>query len=239
VSDDFELSNGEIRVRGTKGGIYPIKVPDGLSDLAFRTTIAGIYTFFIDKGMLPTVDDLYQRYPQYPKKTYAIAFTTPELREALAYRGISWTEDTGLSLEQQSVLMILSNPADRRTLANKLRVLGVPMPRYQAWLKQALFAQHLNKQTKLAYEEFLPNMRTALIGNAVDGDQKAIEMVFAMTGEWNPNALAVQDSKAVVMAVIEAVIKRVEDKAIRESIMEDVQSALLAYNISNVRSLEA
>lgn len=238
MSDDFELSNGTIRVRDRDGGIYPIKVPDGLSDLAFRTTVAGIYTFFIDKGMLPTVDDLYQRYPQYPKKTYAIAYTTPELREALSYRGIPWAEDTGLSLEQQSVLMVMSNPADKRTLANKLRVLGVPMPRYQAWLKQPLFAQHLNKQTKLAYEEFLPNMRTALIGNAVDGDQKAIEMVFAMTGEWNPNAMAVQDSKAVVYAVIEAVVKRVSDTATRKAIMDDIQAAMLAYNVSNVKSLE-
>jgi hypothetical protein len=238
MSDDFELSNGTIRVRDRDGGINPIKVPDGLSDLAFRTTVAGVYTFFIDKGMLPTVDDLYQRYPQYSKKVYASAYITPELREALSYRGIPWNDETGLSMEQQSALMVLSNPMDRRQLATKLRALGVPMPRYQAWLKQPLFAQHLNKQTKLAYEEYLPNMRTALIGNAVEGDQKAIEMIFAMTGEWNPNAMAVQDSKAVVYSVIEAVVKRVLDPEVRKGIMDDIQASMLAYNVSNIKSLE-
>lgn len=238
--DNYEIEEGRILVRSKKGEVRPVQTPEGFSDFAFRTTIAGIYTYFTANGRVPTVDDLYHEYPQFPRGTYAAIFLTSELKEALSYRGIAWDDEAGLSLEQHSALMVLSNPGDKRSLAAKLKTLGVPMARYQAWLRNPLFKQHLNKQTKDAYSDFLPTMRTALVGNAMDGDQRAIELVFAITGEYNPNAQGVQDARAVVMTVIESVIKHtINHPELRQSILADVQASVVAFDVMNQKTLEA
>jgi hypothetical protein len=125
-------------------------------------------------------------------------------------------------MEQQTVLLKLADPFDRRGLAGKLKDLGVPMPRFQAWLKQPLFTELYNQHTKNNYEEALPAIRQRLIGNAEAGDQRAIELVFAMTGEWNPNQQHLEDARTIVLKVVEAIIRHVKDAKTREAILSDV-----------------
>lgn len=236
---DIERIPGGIRVRSeSDGGITVVHTPQGFSDLAFRTAVAGIYTYFMNNGRLPTVDEMFKAWPDLPKKTYAGLFLTEELREALAYRGVAWDSEVGLSLEQQSVLQLLSDPTDRRMLGAKLKQLRVPMPRYQAWLKQPLFAEYLNKQTKAAFVDFLPSIRTVLIGNALAGDDKAIERIFAMTGEWDPSAKTVEDARAVVMSVIESVVMHVKDPEVRKAILSDTQAAVTSFSVLNTHAIE-
>lgn len=241
MSKVFDITaEGQIEVRKPGGGVGVVSTPAGFSPASFRTTVAGIYTHFVREGRLPTAEELHKQWPAYPKTTYAKLMLTEELVEALAYRGVQWNDKLGLTLEQQTALMMLSNPLDRRSLATRLKELGIPMPRYQAWLKQPIFASHLNRVTKDAYADHLPMMRQALISNALNNDQKAIEMIFAMTGEWNPAQQSVQDSKAVVLSVIEAVIRHVTDPDTRRAILADVQAAVVSFDVTNPqRSLES
>lgn len=236
----FDLSTEipGITVRTERDGIQTIPTPVGFSSVCFRHTVAAVYTYFTNHGTLPSVAELHKAWPDYSVKTYASLFLTPELKQALEYRGVAWNSSLGLTLEQQNVLMLLADPTDRRNLGTKLKLMGVPMPRYLAWLKNPLFAEHLNKVTKAAYEDFLPAIRQVLVGNALNGDDKAIERIFQMTGEWNPAAQSVQDSKQVVMSVIEAVIRHVTDLDTRKAILADVQAAVVSYDIVQPRSLE-
>lgn len=224
MSREFDLTaDGQIEVRKPGGGVGIVPTPQGFSSMSFRDTIAGIYTHYVREGKLPTVDELHKQWPKYPKTTYAKIMLTEELVTALAYRGVQWNDKLGLTLEQQTALMMLANPLDRRALSTRLKELGIPMPRYQAWLKQPIFAQHLNRVTKDAYADHLPMMRQALISNALNNDQKAIEMIFAMTGEYRPNDRAVEDARTVVMSMVEAITKHVHDPKVREAIMADVK----------------
>ena len=157
---------------------------------------------------------------------------TLEFREALHHRGIQWDAKDGSSMEQQTVLLKLSDPFDRRGLASKLKDLGVPMPRFQAWLKQPLYNELYNQHTKANYEEALPAIRQRLIGNAEAGDQRAIELVFAMTGEWNPQQQHLEDARTIVLKVVEAIIKHVKDVKTREAILSDV--SLYAGTLSSM-----
>lgn len=238
MADNFELYEGGIKVRSPEGGVTPVSTPEGFTDLEFRTTVAGAYTSFRQTGKVPTVDQLFRAYPQMQRKTYAGIYGTRAFKEAMTYRGIELEEGTGLSLEQQHALLILADPTDRRTLAGKLKQLSIPGPRYQAWLKNPLFMEHLNKVTKEAYADYLPAIRTSMIGNALDGDDKAQERILAITGEWNPNAQSVQDAKVVVMSVIEAVIKHVTDTKTRQAILADVQASVVTFDVLNQKSLE-
>lgn len=220
--DEFEQFEGGVAVHLPNGDIKQIATPEGFTDTAFRGTLAAFHTAYLRNGHIPSVDDVHKLWPKLSKKVISGILGTLEFREALHHRGIQWDAKDGLSMEQQTVLLKLSDPFDRRGLASKLKDLGVPMPRFQAWLKQPLFSELYNQHTKANYEEALPAIRQRLIGNAEAGDQRAIELVFAMTGEWNPQQQHLEDARTIVLKVVEAIIRHVKDVKTREAILSDV-----------------
>jgi len=230
--DEFEQFEGGIAVHLPDGTTKNIPTPDGYTDTAFRGTLAAFHTAYLRNGKTPSVDDIHQLWPKLSKKIISSLMGTLEFKNALHHRGIQWDPKDGLSMEQQTVLLKLSDPFDRRGLASKLKDLSVPMPRFQAWLKQPLFNELYNQHTKANYEEALPAIRQRLIGNAEAGDQRAIELVFAMTGEWNPNQQHLEDARTIVLKVVEAIIRHVKDVKTREAILSDV--SLYAGTLSSI-----
>lgn len=220
--DEIEQYEGGVAVHLPGGDIEHIATPDGYTDAAFKGTLVAFDTAYRRNGKKPSVDDIHALWPKLPKKTIAGLLGTLEFRTALEHRGIQWDPKDGLSMEQQTVLLKLADPFDRRGLAAKLKDLGIPMARFQAWMKQDLFAEMMNKQTQDNYLEALPVIRQRLIGNAESGDQRAIELIFAMTGEWNPQQQHLEDARTIVLKVVEAIITHVKDKATREAILSDV-----------------
>ena len=240
MSNDFQLGDGELVVRASDGRFQPVKIPLGYTPLAFRNAVSAFDTAYRVQGRMPTVDQVHKIWPKVPKKTYAALFMTDEFQEALRYRGVEWDVDAGLSMEQSMAIAKLSDPFDRRSISVKLKELGIPMPRYQAWMKQPLFYEARNQTSLSAYREALPDLRNRLISEAESGKMQAIEMVFAITGEWDPNQKQLEDAKTVVMALVEAVISHVKDPEIRKQIFADVQGhAVTMTVVSQSNALEA
>ena len=157
--------------------------------------------------------------------TYSGIVLTDEFKKALSYRGIEWDMDAGLTLEQQSVILKLQDFTDRRSLGSKLKELGVPMARYQAWLKHPLFRQAINNNAEMVLQEAIAPALTQLAGKAAAGEDRAIDKVLEISGRWNPNAQAAEDAKVVVMTLLEAIIKHVPDPDTRKAIMSEVSLA--------------
>jgi hypothetical protein len=220
--EEFEQFEGGVAVHLPNGDVKHIATPEGFTDSAFRGTLAAFHTAYLRNGHIPSVDDIHKLWPKLSKKVISGILGTLGFREALHHRGIQWDPKDGLSMEQQTILLKLSDPFDRRGLASKLKDLSVPMAKFQAWLKQPLFFELYNQHTKANYEEALPAIRQRLIGNAEAGDQRAIELVFAMTGEWNPNQQHLEDARTIVLKVVEAIIRHVKDAKTREAILSDV-----------------
>ena len=235
--DEIEQVRGGIKVMTPDKGFKRVDTPPGFTDLVFRNAVASVYTFWMAQGRLPSAEDVHSAWPKIPLLTYSALFQTEAFRQALEYRGVSWIEGAGLSLEQQMALTILSNPMDSRLLKVKLAELGVPQPRYQAWLKQPLFKAALEQRTRALYADFLPEVRNTLVSKAIAGDNKSIETVLAVSGEWNPQERAIQDARTVVLKVMEAVIRNVPDPEQRRAIMADIQGSVVAFDVSN-NSLE-
>lgn len=240
MSNDFEVGKREITVRDRDGRFQPVKTPPGFTDLAFRNAVAAFDTAFRAQGRMPTVDQVHTIWPKVPKQSYAALFMTDEFQQALRYRGIEWDIDAGLSMEQSMAITKLSDPYDRRSISVKLKELGIPMPRYQAWMKQPLFYEARNRTSLDAYREALPDLRNRLISEAESGKMQALEMVFAITGEWDPNQKQLEDAKTVVLALVEAVISHVKDPEVRKQIFADVQGhAVTMTVVSQSQALEA
>lgn len=222
---DFVMEDGLLMVRDAKNGFQPVPVPVGFTDLVFRNGVAATYTAYRRHGRMPSVRQVHEVWDRIPQTTYSALFLTDEFKLALEYRGIEFNGSDGLSYDQQMAILKLSNPLDRRGTAVKLRELGIPMPRYQAWLKQPLFMAELTNQSKAGYHEHLPAIRNALIGNAEAGAMDAIQLVFAITGEWDPSQRQVDDIRLLAQKLVESVALRVTDPAVREQIAADMKLA--------------
>ena len=221
VTDIIEREGG-IAVRDPKKGFQPVNTPVGYTDKEFRTAVAGAYTFWRQNGKLPTAIDLNKLHPGITTKVYSGLMLSDEFKQALAYRGIEWVEEAGLSLEQQSVILMLQDFTDRRSIGVKLKEIGVPMARYQAWLRQPLFREAVNENAEMAIREAVAPALTALAGKAAAGEDRAIEKVLEISGRWNPNAQSVEDARQVVMSLVEAIIKYVKDEDVKRAIMSEV-----------------
>jgi hypothetical protein len=217
--------SGGILVRDPKKGFVPVDTPIGFTDLEFRNAVAAAYTHYRATGKLPTVDDLAEINRTITKKTYSSIILTDEFKKALSYRGVEWNNEAGLTLEQQSVLIKLQDFTDRRSLGVKLRELGVPMARYQAWLKHPLFRKAMNDAAENVLSEAVAPALLALSGKAAAGEDRAIEKLLEISGRWNPNAQSVEDARVVVMTLLEAIIKHVPDADVRKAIMSEVSLA--------------
>lgn len=187
--------------------------------------MAAGYTHWRATGALPTVSDITKIIGGVTAPQVSKAMLSDEFKVALAYRGIQWEENAGLTLEQQSVLLKLQDFTDRRSLGVKLRELGVPMARYQAWLRQPLFRKAMNEGAEQILQEAVAPALLALSGKAAAGEDRAIEKLLEISGRWNPNKMAAEDARVVVMTLLEAVIKHVPDPETRKAIMSEVSLA--------------
>lgn len=233
MTDDLMMEANELVVRKRSEGFARVSPPAGVGLIHFRNAVASVQTWWLSKGELPTVDELYKLWPRTPKEVYTKIFLSEEFVTALGYRGIQWGPDSGLSIEQQTALLMLADPTDRRSLRVKLKQLGIPGPTYQSWLRQPFFKAQLDKRTKDYYSDYLPEVRGALVGKAMDGDMQAINVVLAITGEWDPHAREVQNAREVVLKVMDAIVKNVQDVDLRRAILTDVQAAVVGFDVQN------
>jgi hypothetical protein len=225
VANNFVEKTGGIMVRDAKKGFQPVDTPVGYTDSQFRNAVAAAYTFYRQTGKLPSVTDLHNTHDRIDVRTYSGIILTDEFKKALSYRGIEWDESAGLSLEQQSVLLKLADFTDRRSIGVKLKELGVPMARYQAWLRHPAFRKATNDAAESVLQEAIAPALTALAGKAAAGEDRAIDKVLEISGRWNPNAQSVEDARVVVMTLLEAIIKHVPDADVRKAIMSEVSLA--------------
>lgn len=224
MEEIVELVTGAgISVKAPDGSFKQVATPSGFTPAGFRNAVAAFDAAYRLQGSLPGVDEVHRFWPKLSKETYARLFLTEEFKEALRYRGVEWDIDSGLSIEQSFALLSLTNWTDRRSVAVKLKELGIPMARHQAWLRQPLYAESYRQRVEAnVNEEAVPTALNALMGNAGSGDFQSAKLLLEITGRWNPSATAVDDARAVVLAAIEAIIRHVPSAEVRKAILDDI-----------------
>jgi hypothetical protein len=233
VVDEFQLGDGTVRVRDHEGSINPVRTPDGFTDLVFRTVIAACDTLYRLNGRFPTVDDIARIAPKVSKRTISELLTKPELDEALQYRGVTRDTDAGLSLEQQSALLLLTDPMDSRTTQQKMKAMRVPMARYDAWMKQPLFASMYRERVESRFGEEGINVALKALQNKAElGDVQAASKVLEITGRYNPQQQQLEDVKTILVRMVESVVKHADPET-RKKILEDLEAETVRYALLN------
>lgn len=207
--------------------------PAGISDDAFRSVVQATDTFFRSEGRVPTTTELVQRWPNLRPPTVSKIYTTPEFQEALELRGVLFNAEQGLTEEQQYALLVITNPTNQRSLNSVLKDLNIPIARWQAWMKHPLFAAAYRKRSEDNLSEAIPMLVNRVVQGADAGKENMIRLGLEMTGRWNPARQEVEDAKIVVSRVIEAVIKRIPDPALRQAILDDIRGIAVGYDLTH------
>ena len=118
---------------------------------------------------------------------------------------------TRLSDRQILALHYIVQDTTTPSLAGRLRHAGVTIKEYNQWRKSAAFRAELKKLGQTVLEDSEQDMLTTLAGLAVNGDQKAIEFAFELTGKHNPRAQEAINVALVLQQVLEAIKDEVRD----------------------------
>ena len=223
MARSFELSGDTVMVVHDDGRVRPSPLPDGVEPMTVRDILATVDILYRREGVFPTVEEAHKLWSKIPKKTYSLVFALPEFRDALSLRGIRMADDSGLSPEQSMALLLLSDPTDRRTTATKLKQLGISMARYQAWMRQPLFAQTLRTRSEQNLGDAIPIALNRLVGNVESGDQRAIEKLLEVTGRYNPASAELANARQVILTLIEIILKHVQDTETKRAIMSELK----------------
>lgn len=220
------------------GRVQRSPIPSGFSRETFRNILAAVDVLFRRAGHFPTVDEVYASWPKIPKKTYSAAYATSEFKQALELRGISMSENPGLSAEQGLAILHLSN-FDGRTRKAKLQDLGISTAKFQAWMRQPLFAETYRERAEQNLGDAVPTALNQLVANVEKGDQRAIEKLLEVTGRYNPDQIEVQNAQQVVLIMVESVLKHVSSKEEKAAILADVENAMTKMTIvSGLKQIE-
>lgn len=238
MEENFSSDGGGLQVRRADGKFQRVEVPEGYTDGAFRNAVAAADSAYRLNGAVPDLDDVYRFFPKLSKKVLGKLLATDAFAEAMELRGIRWADDSGLNIEQQTALMVLADPTDRRTTKAKLRDMGVSSAKYTAWQQDPLFMEVYRKRVEDNFSAAVPMAMNRMITNADGGDTRSIEKILEISGRYNPAQQQMQDAKAVVLTVIDAVQRHVPDVEVREAILSDIHSATLGFDVNNQQSLE-
>ena len=141
-----------------------------------------------------------------PQQTVDALINNKHFQEACEHRGHPTFEKAGLSTQQLLAIPALTD-STTPSLAARLKKAGITDKTYQQWKKQPAFAKMLDRNLK----DLEPEMLTALSGQAVNGDLRAIELAFEITGKHNPRQQQQVDLQVIVGKVLEAITQEVKD----------------------------
>ena len=198
-------SNGEPLV-GAK--VQVVKQPEGVSAAHFKSLLIAAQLAWTSEGV--SNEDL-EYLTGLNKKTVNEVTATPEFISACEHRGHPLNPKKGLTDRQMLALHYIVQDTTTPTLAGRLRHAGVTIKEYNQWRRSSTFRNELKRLGGQVLEDSEQDMLTTLAGLAVNGDQRAIEFAFELTGKHNPRAQEAINVALILNTVLEAIKDEVRD----------------------------
>jgi hypothetical protein len=199
-------------------GMVPVTPPEGVSISAFLLLLSNAYALYVTKGSYD--NDALQVRTGLAPGTIAKVLSSPEFKYALRLRGV-FPNSTGLTREQDLVLLALTDPSDGKTLQQKLRACQVSFATYRAWMKQPVFKMQMDAMT----ESTLSDNSHALVQLdklAGEGDLGAIKFKLELNGRYDPNKQQNIDVIAMMSMMLDIMARHVRDPETLAAISSDM-----------------
>lgn len=174
---------------------------------------------------LPSVKEIAETAGLNAATTSKIVNTT-HFKHEMSLRGIKWSATgrftQGLTPEQVYLLGIITDPTNKKPLAEKLRVAGVSYSTYRNWVKQPAFSQALLKFGEDLFGENMSTIHTKLTERASAGDMAAIKLFYEVSGRHDPARQQTVDIMRIIGLILESVTRRISDPVVLAGIQEDL-----------------
>lgn len=222
----------EIQVVGRADqSVRPIAVPEGVTKGLFYKVVAAYDSLFRAGGVRPDVRDVVRLIPNTKRGAVSKVLLTAEFAEAMSLRGIGFIETDGLAPQQSAVLNILEDFSDARSLTAKLKSAGVSRTQFNGWLKDPLFRDLYEKRIESQLRDaHLPALSTLMTASE-NGDAKAAEKILEINGRYSTQNAELQNARAVVQSLVEAIQKHVTDP---ETVQKIIAEVSLAQQVSRI-----
>lgn len=228
-----KLSTEETLARTKHDGkpMVEIDLPNNVSFAEFKRVLSAAYMAYIGgvngdealqgTGAAPELNDVMPYIPDLPENRVKTIMGTEAFRAACEARGIAMAPRPGLTPEQDYALSIILDPTAGSGLQQRLKKAGVSMAKYRAWKRNPVFKAHVQGLADGVLKEYEDDMLTSLTGLAVNGDLKAIQFAFEVSGKHNPAANQVMNSKELMIQFMTIIQKHVKDSATLQAIGND------------------
>lgn len=213
------------------------KLPKTIGPQAVNKVMPWVENYYHERKCYPQTHEFLQRY-NVDEKYINDLHGSKLYRNALRERGINsaltgTSFDHELSTEQIATIAVLTNFADTRREEAKLAMLGVSVETYRGWLVDPKFKARLDQESDGVLENIYPDAMQAFARKIKDGDMRAIEKYFEVTGRVAaPETLNLQRA---LQAVIEAVQKHVKDPDTLAAISAEINIAGAARPVASLK----
>jgi hypothetical protein len=120
-------------------------------------------------------------------------------------------KDEGLSSKMIAYLTLLTDISSPLSPAQKLKKVGVTWAEFAAWQKNKVFDEAYKKLGGDAVRAAIPLAELALANKMANGEQKAIEFGFQLTGHFDPAKNKQIDAQKLFGILLEIIDETVKD----------------------------
>jgi hypothetical protein len=202
---------------------------------------------WVETQQVPTVEGIVRvLYPDAPATSKAIAHVakavaTPAYRDTCEVRGIPVGTMPGMTSAQTYAVSILTNPADKRPMATKLKAAGITQQQYRNWLKQPAFSSYIKQVGENLLGDHIADVNAMLVNKATSGDTTAMKMYYEINGRLGMNRESNQDLYMVISGLIDIITRRLAGyPGLLQEISTDIDSLMKGERpVSDLPMLEA
>jgi hypothetical protein len=204
------------------------RVPEyHIKDSEFRSAVAAARTAYMvrNDGLAPTIEEV-NAVCEVPMHRLGRILSSEEFNVLMTASGIPWKRVKGLSTEQNYMLLILSNPQEKRSFEQCLRDAGVTWTTYKSWMRQPLFSGIIKQLSSQALGDHETVANNALMKKVETGDVRALEFYYRMTGIYDPNATQERDMQSVVAGIVDIMQRNIKDPDLLKIIAGEIKTLM-------------
>jgi hypothetical protein len=145
-------------------------------------------------------------------ETIEIYINSEDYFDKMASLGIALSKkDEGLTSKQIAFLSLVTDISSTLPLERKLKKVGATWNEFQVWQKQEPFGSAYRKLGGDAVRSAIPLAELALAQRMINGDQKATEYGFQLTGHFDPAKNKQIDAQKLFGILLEIIDETVKD----------------------------
>lgn len=201
------------------------EVENRLSDTLFRA-VNFIEQFWWEHSELPSLALIEQK-AGITKQESETFWKNDDVIESLRKRNLdpevinNHTEI--LTREQLIVANMVLNIADKRSIREKLKDVGIKPAAYQAWMNDPTFVGYVRRRAEQLFNTADSKARLALVEGIEAGDFQSTKLYLEMRGLYNPRVDINLNVEQVLVRVVDIIARHVDDAVVLEAIATEIE----------------